>query len=36
MEKATNVLTVIKAEKAEMIYRVWIYNGKPPAGGVYV
>jgi hypothetical protein len=34
--KATNVLTVIKAEKAEMIYHVWIYTGKTPAGEVYV
>lgn len=34
--KATNVLTVIKAEKAEMIYHVWIYAGKTTAGGVYV
>jgi hypothetical protein len=34
--KATNVLTVIKAEKAEMIYHVWIYAGKTSAGEVYV
>ena len=34
--KATNVLTVIKAEKAEMIYHVWIYTGTAPVGDVYV
>jgi hypothetical protein len=34
--KAVNVITAIKADKAEAVYHVWIYTGKTPVGTVTV